>query len=701
MRAIGLGIIGCGDAARRFHAPALRKVADIRTVCLYDPVPQNAHALGGLFPSARLAGSVDELLAHPEVEAVAIITPPATHYAIARSALLAGKHALVEKPLTLDLKQAEDLVALARESGLVGAVGFHLRNHRLVARAKALLQEHGIGRVRTAHTLWCARMRAMLGAPTWRDQHSEGASLLDDVGIHHVDLLRYLLDAEIREVRASISDNGPTGRHVRLALSTGTGASLDLAMVEGRFEWQDVEIVGERGRIQLSLYDAWGYEALTDQTPIFGLGARVRRMVSVIKEIPAGLMAQSRGGDLAECYVEQWRRFAIAVGGSGTPAADFSDGLAGLRVIRAAQDQSHLRSARNETSQEILLRPSVAAKTKEADHSSESSVYEPPNPDVRPPLSVVLASPDEFPTLRTILSFLGMQTVKHQIELILVAPEKSSFDVDESLVQGYWGLRIVRIPQIRSIAQANAAGVRAARGNVIALAEDHCFPAATWAEALLAAHQAPHAAVGPVVRNANPATWISWADFLAGYGPWMAEGSLRPVGFLPGHNTSYKREVLEDLGDDLETMLEAETVLHQRLAAQGCSLHIEPRAVVSHVNFALLDSWADAQFLNGRMFAGIRCQSWGIGKRLLYFVGSPAIPLVRTARSLDTLLRAPINNAMKTKTFFGLVFGMIVDGCGQMLGYAAGPGSARERLSRLEFHRFRHIPHNERETLFV
>ena len=701
MRAVGLGIIGCGDAARRFHAPALRKVPDIRTVCLYDPVPQNAHKLGGFFPGAQLAGSVDELLAHSEVEAVAIITPPATHYEIARDALLAGKHALVEKPLTLDLKQAETLVTLARESGLVGAVGFHLRNHRLVTRAKELLREHGIGRVRTAHTLWCARMRPKLGAATWRDQNAEGASLLDDVGIHHVDLLRYLLDAEIREVRASISDDGPTGRHVRLALSTGSGASLDLAMVEGRFEWQDVEIVGERGRLQLSLYDAWGYEALTDQTPIFGLGARARRAARMLAEIPTGLMAQLRGGDLAACYVEQWKRFAIAVGGGGTPAADFSDGLASLRVIRAAQEQAHLRSPRNESSLEILIRPSVATKTAEAGRTSESSVYEAQNPKVSPPLSVVLASPDEFPTLRTVLSFLGMQTIKDKIELILVAPERSSFDVDASLVQGYWGLRIVRIPKVRSVAQANAAGVRAARGNVIALAEDHCFPAPTWAEALLTAHQAPHAAVGPVVCNANPATWISWADFLAGYGPWMASGSLRPVGFLPGHNTSYKREVLEDLGDDLENMLEAETVLHQRLAAQGCSLHTEPKAVVSHVNFALLDSWADAQFLNGRMFAGIRCQDWGIGKRLLYFVGSPAIPLVRTARSLDSLQRAPMSGAMKIKTLFGLLFGMAVDGFGQMLGYAAGPGSARDRLARLEFHRFRHIPPSERETLFV
>jgi hypothetical protein len=179
------------------------------------------------------------------------------------------------------------------------------------------------------------------------------------------------------------------------------------------------------------------------------------------------------------------------------------------------------------------------------------------------------------------------------------------------------------------------------------------------------------------------------------------EGGHHPtLDFLPGHNSSYKREVLQDLGSELDVALESETVLHQRLVREGCSLHLEPRAVVSHVNFALLDSFADAQFLNGRMFAGMRSRKWGISKRLLYFCASPAIPAVRVLRAFPAWRQIPVNSGMKAKVFLALLFGMGVDGVGQMIGYAAGPGSARDKLARLEFHRYRHIPPQERDALF-
>jgi predicted dehydrogenase len=676
-------------------------VPGIRVASLYDPLPQNAHTLAKQFPSARLAADPQELLSHPEVEAVAILTPPATHFELARMALRSGKHVLVEKPLALEEAHAEELVQLAHRTGLTAAVGFHLRNHRLVQRARAMLRAQRIGRVRIAHALWCARMRPSLTAKSWRDNPAEGGTLLDDVGIHHVDLLRYLLEAEVRDVRATVSDQGPSGRHVRLALSTEAGAALDITVVEGRFEWQELELVGERGRIALSLYDAWGFDAITDGQPVFGLGARLRRSTNTLLGIPEGLFAQLGGGDLAACYAEQWRRFADAVIAGTEPVAGFDDGLAALRIVRRAHHEDLLRSARLESSQEILLRPAITVESSGERMAVAAEVYAPPDPGAGPPLSVILSSPDDFQCLRTTLRYLAAQTVRDQIELVLVAPETNDFEVDARLVEGFYDVRVVRIPRVHTIAQANAAGVRAARGRVIALAEDHCFPSPTWAAALLEAHRAPHAVVGPVVGNANPATWISWADFLAGYGPWMAGAEPQCVPFLPGHNSSYKREVLWDLGDGLEEALEAETVFHMRLAREGCSLFLEPRALVHHVNFALLGSWTDAQFLNGRMFAALRSREWSIAKRLLYFAASPAIPLVRILRALPTWKRLPVATAMKVKVLFAIVLGMAIDGYGQMFGYAAGPGSAREHLARLEFHRFRHIPHQERDALFV
>jgi len=94
-----------------------------------------------------------------------------------------------------------------------------------------------------------------------------------------------------------------------------------------------------------------------------------------------------------------------------------------------------------------------------------------------------------------------------------------------------------------------------ARARIVAFGEDHCFPEPGWADALLEAHQGPHAVVAPVFLNANPGSTVSWCDFLIGYGAWMAPvaGGLRP--FPPGHNSSYKRDELLAYGDRLEEAL--------------------------------------------------------------------------------------------------------------------------------------------------
>lgn len=85
------------------------------------------------------------------------------------------------------------------------------------------------------------------------------------------------------------------------------------------------------------------------------------------------------------------------------------------------------------------------------------------------------------------------------------------------------------IGHMRSTARARAAGVRAATAPVVALAEDHAFPAPGWAEAFIERHGEGWAAVGPVISNANPRSATSWANLLIEYAPWLegARGGAR------------------------------------------------------------------------------------------------------------------------------------------------------------------------------
>ncbi len=312
-------------------------------------------------------------------------------------------------------------------------------------------------------------------------------------------------------------------------------------------------------------------------------------------------------------------------------------------------------------------------------------------------MSVVLVTPDSYPTIRKTMSDLRRQTFHDVLEIVLVAPSCEKLNLDESLMDVFAGFDVVELGSIQSIGQANAAGIRRASAAIVALAEDHCFPDADWAEHLIKAHDGPWAAVGPCVRNANPATTVSWADLFIGYGPWLSSTAGREIEFLPGHNSSYKRNVLLSYGDRLEQMMVAETVLHWDLRSKGYHLYFEPAARVAHTNYSRWSSWVPIQYHNGRLFAASRNEEMTGWQRMIYIAGSPLIPLVRLAR-LVALQRSGRLFGRFTWCLPTLIVGLILDGLGQMVGYSMGYGDALKRVAEYEFHRIRHITERDRRV---
>lgn len=317
-----------------------------------------------------------------------------------------------------------------------------------------------------------------------------------------------------------------------------------------------------------------------------------------------------------------------------------------------------------------------------------------------PALSIVLACHGDYYVIAATLSHLRAQTLHDQLELVIVAASRKALNLPEITMAYFWGYQVVEIGHGGSIARANAAGVRHALAKLVALAEDHCFPEPGWAEALVRAHDGPWAAVGPVICNANPESAISWADYLIGYGPWADPTPSGEVSFLPGHNSSYKREVLLGFGPQLEAMLESETVFHQHLRANGQRLYLCAEARTAHVNFSRLDSWLRVQVHNGRVFAAARRANWSIPRRLLYAAASPLIPLVRCYRIVTALLRPgrPKRELMRVLPILSM--GLALDGFGQMLGYASGAGHSATALADYEYRRIDHVCTADR-SLFV
>lgn len=307
-----------------------------------------------------------------------------------------------------------------------------------------------------------------------------------------------------------------------------------------------------------------------------------------------------------------------------------------------------------------------------------------------PTMSIVVITPDRFDTISTVLRHVHAQSVRDELEIVIVAPTVDAIPLDAPIVQGFHSVRVVPFGAVASsTAAARAAGVRAARAPLVAFVEDHCFPQPGWAVALIAAHREPWAAVGPAVGNANPHSAIGWANLLIEYSPWLEPTTAGAVEHLPGHNSSYKRNVLLQYGPDLETMLEAESILHWDLRAKGFALLLEPAATTLHMNFTTMGASMRLRFHGGRLFAAGRARNWSRGRRLVYSAATPLIPLVRLRRILPQAWRRRAA-ALPVKVFPALAFLLVCDGAGEMAGYLLGAGAEAQRASEFEFHVDRH-----------
>jgi glycosyltransferase involved in cell wall biosynthesis len=315
-----------------------------------------------------------------------------------------------------------------------------------------------------------------------------------------------------------------------------------------------------------------------------------------------------------------------------------------------------------------------------------------------PEMSIVIVTPDRYETIRRTILHLRSQKAGDLLEVVIVAPSKDELGLIESEVKDFLQCCIVEVGPIHSTAKARAAGIRQASAPVIALVEDHSYPCPGWAETLIAAHRQPWAAVGPVVCNANPESLISWTNLLVEYGPWLDPREAEAVDHLPGHNGTYKRSLLLEYGPELEAMLEAESILHWDLRAKGYQLYLEPGAKTSHLNFSSIFSSILLRFYAGRLFASTRAWHWSLFRRFFYFTSSPLIPLVRLLRITRELRRPGRPRNLLPRILPALVMGLILDGVGEMIGYAFGRGHTMEKLSDMEFHRYRYLNKQDKRT---
>lgn len=139
------GILGCGTAAVPVCA-AIAQLPETAIGCVYDVNADMARDLGERY-NVPVASDLDALLGHPDVDAVYIAVPHYLLASLAQRVLAAGRHALVEKPMALDVAQADALIALAEEKGLRLGVFYEMRFAPIYAQSREIVQSGALGKI--------------------------------------------------------------------------------------------------------------------------------------------------------------------------------------------------------------------------------------------------------------------------------------------------------------------------------------------------------------------------------------------------------------------------------------------------------------------------------------------------------------------------------------------------------------------------
>ncbi len=250
------GIVGFGLFAERTILPAIRGSGNAVVTALQKRSSDAAAAKAREHDIPLAFDDPAGLVAHPEVDAVFIVSANAAHAGEAIAAARAGKHVLVEKPMAATVKQAEQMVAACREAGVQLMVGHMVRFSPVINRMKQLMQEGAIGRVSHVETQFFYDHR--LSRREWLfDPKVAGGGPVHDIGVHCLDTIRYLLDSDPVVVR-SVLDAPPTADRTEstaaivLQFPTGVLGSIYCSFAGG-YRRSFIEVRGTDGT--LSAFD--------------------------------------------------------------------------------------------------------------------------------------------------------------------------------------------------------------------------------------------------------------------------------------------------------------------------------------------------------------------------------------------------------------------------------------------------------------
>ncbi len=241
---VGTGFIGPA------HLEALRRIPNVEVVALVEVNQELANEKAKQLGIPRAYVFAD-MLKQDDIDVVHICTPNFLHYSQAKAVLEAEKHVICEKPLAISLQEAEDLVKIAKTTGLVNAVHFNLRYYPMVRQMKVMREKGELGEVYSTMGSYLQDWLFLQTDYNWRlePDKSGDSRAIADIGSHLLDITEYVTGLKITQVMADFSTVHKTRLKPLKAIETYSGKMLTPA------DYQEVPINTEDHATVLLRFD--------------------------------------------------------------------------------------------------------------------------------------------------------------------------------------------------------------------------------------------------------------------------------------------------------------------------------------------------------------------------------------------------------------------------------------------------------------
>lgn len=334
MQDINVGLLGCGRIASLVYLNILSKLPGLRLTAIADSDAVNREKAGRSAPHAALYPDYKDLLCDPNLGAVIICLPNYLHSEAAVAAFENGKHVYLEKPIAINVTQADEVIRAWKESDLAGMMGFNLRFNQLYTSLKGHIEAGAVGDVICVRTVFTSSGRAL---PEWKKHRSTGGGALLDLASHHVDLVRYLLSDEVVQIFARISSNSTEGDNAMLEYKTSGNIEVQSYFSINSIDEDKIEVYGTRGRLYVDRYNSLNVQIITPESRKQGMLSHMKSDIRALLRSPNikdRLFAPGR----EPSFEIALSHFVSAVRGIEKARPDLLDGYKCLTVLEAAEE---------------------------------------------------------------------------------------------------------------------------------------------------------------------------------------------------------------------------------------------------------------------------------------------------------------------------------------------------------------------------